>query len=75
MKTAAVLFFACLVVAIEARASAPFPPPTLSLSPSAEQGAVMVETGFPATRCKSPRLTETQRRHCDKGTRKAASKA
>lgn len=56
---------------------APLPPmPKARPAQTSLQGstAILVQVGFPATRCKSLRMTPTQRRHCDKAMRKAASK-
>lgn len=69
MKTAIFFLSTFLVTVGQSQASAP------DVATTARPTATIVEVGFPATRCKSLRMTETQRRHCDKGTRKAASKA
>jgi len=68
MKAASLLLFVFVVATAGAQASA------LSSPAAALPAAAVVEVGFPATRCKSLRMSETQRRHCDKAVRKAASK-
>ena len=68
MKTASLLLFIFLVATAGAQAS------TLRSPPVVLPAAALTQVGFPATRCKSVRMTPTQRRHCDKAMRKAASK-